>query len=363
MVGLRGLEDGLGGVEKAVKEISTRLVKMGVDVTCYCRSKYNDRKEYEGVKLINNPTIYSKHLETAVYALSSIWDVTFSDYDVVHIHALASSGLAWLPRFIGKKKVVITIHGLDWQRAKWGIIASSILKCGEWSAIKFANSCITVSDSLSTYFQVRYPGKKIFYVPNGCDVQTQSYPNPPLGLESKKYILYLGRIVPEKGVHKLIEAYKGVETDYSLIIAGPLPYSGEYGKTLQELADSDPRVKLVGSVVGEDKSALLQHAYMVVLPSEIEGFPIVALEAASHKTCLAISQIPTSVDVIGDRKISRGFVFDPNSIEQMTNVLSTAVQVPDLVKSLGEQSYEYVQENFSWDNIARHTKYVYENLS
>jgi glycosyltransferase involved in cell wall biosynthesis len=156
MIGLRGLDDGLGGVEKVVRELSTRLVGQGVEVTCYCRPRYNTHTEWEGVRLINTRTLYTKHAETAFYAFGSIVQATRGDYDVIHIHALASAFLAWIPRWFSRKKVVVTIHGLDWQRAKWGLLARQILKLGEWCAVHFSNYTTCVSLSLLVYFQMRY---------------------------------------------------------------------------------------------------------------------------------------------------------------------------------------------------------------
>ena len=212
MVGLRGLGDGLGGVEKVVREVSTRLVQDGVDVTCYCRSRFNSDSEYQGVNLINIPTLAGKHSETAVYAVGAMMQAAKGDYDIIHVHALASSLMAWIPKWFSSKKVVISIHGLDWQRAKWGYLTSKILKAGEWSAVHYSHHNVCVSLSLQTYFRMRYLNHPFSYIPNGCDFideHSHGYTVPCYQDHQKdSYILFMGRIVPENGVHRLIEAFQ-----------------------------------------------------------------------------------------------------------------------------------------------------------
>lgn len=362
MIGLRGLEQGLGGVETAIRELAPRLVKQGVDLTCYCRGQYNTKSDYEGVRLVNSPTLYSKHLETACYSFWSLMKACQEDYDVIHLHALASSSLAWIPKLFNNKcKIVTTIHGLDWQRAKWGPFARSLLKGGEWSIANFADCSICVSLSLQIYFSMRYPGKRFVYIPNGSDKPLGDF-SPPNGLDKKKYFLYMGRIVPEKGIHRLIEAYRTVKTDYPLVIAGPTSYADTYVKQLQTLSAGDQRIRFVGSISGEEKERYLSNAYLFVLPSEIEGLPVALLEAASRGVCPAISNIPTAMEVLGSNELSRGFVFDPYVKEQIKNVLEVSLNCPDLVDKLGETAAEFVQLNFNWDLIAKNTKKVYDQI-
>jgi glycosyltransferase involved in cell wall biosynthesis len=362
MVGLRGIEEGLGGVEKAVREISVRLAATGVDVTCFCRPAFNARTEFNGVKLINTRTIYSKHLETALYAAGSILKASRGDYDVIHIHALATSSLAWIPKWFTKKKVVVTIHGLDWQRAKWGYFARKILQFGEKCAVRFSDVTICVSLSLNIYFQMRYMNRSFAYIPNGCDPAPPFAPPPPDGFAAKGYVLFMGRLVPEKGVHRLIEAYRGLKTEMPLVIAGPEMHAEEYCKTLRKMAEGDARIRFVGPVTGETKERLLAHAYVFVLPSEIEGLPVSVLEAACRGVCPVVSSIPTTIEVLGERGLARGFTFDSGSSSELRTVLETCLENPELVDALGRQAKEYVVSHYNWDAVARETKRVYERV-
>jgi len=362
MIGMRGLDDGLGGVEKAVREISTRLVKHGAEVTCYCRPKYNDKTEYEGVKLVNASTFYSKHAETAFYAANALWKAARSDADIVHVHAMASAGLCWLPKRIAGKKVVVTIHGLDWQRAKWGKLAQGILKRGERAAVKHADHIICVSQSLFVYFYMRYMLTNLSMIPNGCDDVPDELPPPPEGFKSKGYLLYLGRLVPEKGADKLIEAYREIKTDMPLVIAGPITHAAAFGDRLRELAGDDPRIHFPGTVRGAEKDALLANAYAFVLPSQIEGLPITVLEASSWGICPIISSIPTTIEALGDHNLVRGYTMNPYSVPEIRTALSSCIEQPEMTENLGDAAREYATSNFNWDVIARRTLRVYEHV-
>ncbi|MCD4825969.1 MAG: glycosyltransferase family 4 protein [Phycisphaerae bacterium] len=362
MVGLRGLADGLGGVEKVVREISTRLADGGVDVTCYCRSRYNQAAQHKGVKLVNTATLYSKHAETALYALGSLVTASRGDYDIIHIHALASSTLAWIPRWFSGKKVVVTVHGLDWQRAKWGPVARAVLRAGQWSAVHFADRVTCVSMSLRDYFRGKYSGCDFEYIPNGCDTPP-SLPSPvPDGLAAGGYILFMGRLTPEKAPHRLIEAFRRIETDKRLIIAGPSHHAAAYARKLRQLAGDDERIEFVGPVTGDRKEQLLRHAYLFVLPSELEGLPIALIEAAGRGICPLVSNIAPAVEVIGGSGQPCGFVCEAKSTQSLQATLQTALANPSQVASFGQEAQQYVQKHYNWNAAAAAIKDIYEQL-
>lgn len=361
MIGLRGLDDGLGGVEKVVRETAVRLVQLGAEVTCFCRPRYNDKSEWEGVRLVNTRTLYTKHGETAFYAFGSMIEAARGDYDVIHIHAMASAFLGWIPRWFSDKKVVVTIHGLDWQRAKWGFLARKVLHMGEWCAVHMSDYTTCVSLSLLVYFQMRYLHHPFAYIPNSYDPPSGAVP-PPEEYADGRYILYMGRLVPEKGVDRLIRAFKEVETDYRLLIAGPHTHASDYAQQLQQLAAEDERVELIGAITGERKERLLSHAFLFVLPSEIEGLPVALLEAAGRGVCPLISNIPTNLEVLGSRHVTRGFTFNPASTGELRTALEACLENPELTRSLGEQARKHVSENYSWDTAAEETLNVYESV-
>lgn len=362
MIGLRGLGDGLGGVERSVRELSSRLVKQGVEVTVFGRSKYDYGEEIPGVRVENIPTIYTKNLETICYALLALNKASKKDFDIIHIHALGSSLFGWIPR-ISKQKVVVTIHGLDWQRQKWGWAATHALKTAEKFAVACSNHGITVSKSLHTYFSMRYPGNSFSYIPNGCDVYSLDYLEPPDGFESKNYILFLGRLVPEKGPLELIQAYLELQPEMPLVIAGSARYTDAYMQQIQKYAKRNDRIHLVGNLTGIEKERFMRHAYLFCLPSFIEGLPITLLETMSRGVCPLVSDIPPCLDVIDTPDGRLGFVFPIAKKDQLRPTLAEALCAPELVAELGARSLKHALMVFDWDSVAQETKKTYEVLA
>ena len=360
MIGLRGLGDGMGGIEKAVREIAVRMASDGHQVTCYCKSVYSQADSFEGVDLRNIPTVKGKYLETMLYSLRAILEASKKDYDIIHIHALASSCLAWIPKFLYSKKVIITVHGLDWQRAKWGFCARQLLKFGEWASAKFTDMTICVSRSLSLYYKMKYSREDICYIPNGCDRSNDQHKSWAQ-FKSGSYFLYLGRLVKEKGVHRLIKAYKKMNTKKKLIIAGP-DSDPEYAKSLHELAKGHDNIIFTGAVYDQAKVQLLANAYLFVLPSEIEGLPIALLEAGSYGVCSAVSHIPTCDEVIDNKILSSAFSFDPYKEEEIKTVLELADQCPQIVEALSSKLQEHILNEYNWDDISSETLSAYDKL-
>ncbi|NQZ56726.1 MAG: glycosyltransferase family 4 protein, partial [Lentisphaeraceae bacterium] len=312
------------------------------------------------VKLINVKTLKGKHTETIFYSLQAMVHASRRDFDVIHIHALATACLGWIPKFLFGKKVVISVHGLDWQRAKWGLAARLVLKFGEWASVNFSNLTVCVSKSLTTYYQMRYSSHKVTYIPNGCDLSDPQikyclFPQLP----SKSYFLYLGRLVPEKGVHTLIESYLKIKTNKKLVIAGP-DSDQKYARKLRALAAGNENIIFTGAVRDHKKTSLLANAFLFVLPSDIEGLPIALLEAASYAVCTAVSNIPACEEVIDNQQLPCGFSFTPGNVDELQSVLQLSDQSNELVKALGEKLQCQVQEEYNWDRISVESVMAYE---
>jgi glycosyltransferase involved in cell wall biosynthesis len=355
VVGLRGFEEGLGGVETAVRETSARLVEMGVDVTCFCRPRYNQLSDYHGIRLVNIPAPASKHMETAVYAMRALWRASIEDFDIIHIHALPSALVAWIPVFFSSKKVIVTIHGLDWQREKWGGAASALLLRGEWCAVKLPHCTVCVSECLRRHLGRKYPNRHLEYIPNGCE-------SPPEGSRDGGYVLSMGRLVPEKGVHFLIEAFEKIDTPARLIIAGGETHEGAYMRRLRQMAEQDQRIELVGPVIGEKKQKLLSRAAVFTLPSTLEGQPVALMEACAAGICPAVSRIPETLEILGPAAEEGANLFDPRSPDTIASSLRYLLENPDQSARLGRVAREYVTETYSWDRTARMTLDLYCRL-
>lgn len=327
MLGHKRIPSREGGVEIVVEELSTRMVAMGHKVTCYNRNGHHvsgevyDNTKFTNYKGVNLKTVFTIDFKGLAAMTSSFFGAiccAFSSYDVVHFHAEGPCAMLWLPKLFGKR-CIATIHGLDWQRAKWGAFASSYIKFGEKMAAKYADEVIVLSKGVQQYFLATY-GRKTVFIPNGvtkpviCEAELIK---SKFGLEKDGYILYLGRLVPEKGLRYLIEAFKKVQTKMKLVIAGGSSDTDDFAQELKELAKSDGRIIFTGFVQGKLLSELYSNAYIYTLPSDLEGMPLSLLEAMSYGNCCIVSDIPECVDVVENRAI----IFKKSNIRDLQNKL------------------------------------------
>ncbi len=366
MIGLRGIPASDGGVEVAVSELAPRLVDLGADVTVYGRKSYQgsvERSEYRGVHIKIIPTINTKHLEAIVHTFLSTIHAIFQGYDLVHYHALGNSLFAWLPRLFGKATVV-TMHGLDWQREKWGFIAKTVLRLGELAAVYAPNRTIAVSRKITSYINNRH-GRKIIYIPNGfssTDPEDKTRSDVIEKYALGRYVLFLGRLVPEKGVHVLIEAFSSLDTDCQLAIVGRGTHTSEYVERLRRKASENHRIIFTGALFGADKEAMFNHALVFVLPSTIEGMPITLLEAMSHGVPCVVSNIQENREVVEENDCRHAYLFEAENTDDLKRVLQEAIAHHDEAMAMAAGAREYVSRNFGWDKIARDTFAAYVDV-
>lgn len=358
-----------GGIEVVVQELTTRLAGLGNRITCFNRGgnhgffqQENDVAEngyYKGVKLLTVPTIDKAGLAAASSSFFAAFKAAFGPYDIVHIHAEGPAAFCMIPKLFGKK-IVVTIHGLDWQRDKWKGFAKKYIHFGEKMAARYADEMIVLSSSMKDYFSSVY-GKDTVYIPNGIE------PAEPVaadeitrrfGLSKDSYVLYLGRLVPEKRPHILIKAFRSVSTDKKLIMAGPLNASDKYHHQLKKLAADDDRIVFTDFVKDKVLQELFSNAYVYVLPSKLEGMPLSLLEAISYGCCCVTSNIPECREVVG----SQGFLVDPDDDQQLAAVLQKLADDPDLVAEYRKQTLEKLKTKCSWDEIAEQTQQLYNRL-
>ena len=366
MLGLRAIGQGSGGVEKAVEEISLRLAARGHAVTVFCRARYNPggAGEYRGVRLVNLPAIYSKHLEAISHtflAATRVW----RGYDIVHIHATGPSLLAFLPRLAGRKTVV-TVHGLDYRREKWRGAAKLILRLGAWTAIHFPHRTIVVSRELRRQYEQVYRRRTV-YIPNGI-TPTERRPLDRLrrfGVQGQDYLLYLGRLVPEKGAHLLLEAYRRVSSPLKLLIVGGGSHSDEYVRRIEELAAADSRVVMTGPLYGEEKDEAYSNALGLVFPSTMEGMPLVLLEAMSFGCPVLCSDIPENLEIVRPDEPGNGnyaAICAAGSVEALRDGLRGFLESPEPRAARAGAGARYVAQNFNWDHVTDQTEAVYGDL-
>lgn len=361
MIGHKRIPSREGGVEIVVDELATRLVQHGFSVDAYNRSGYHvsgkefDEKRgkvYNGIKLITIPTFKSSSLNASVYSLLATIRSLFGNYGIYHYHAEGPCIMLWLQKLFGKK-IVVTIHGLDWQRAKWGNLAVDVLKFGEKQAVEHADEIIVLSQNVKNYFTETYH-RETWYIPNGIsrpEKKEAKVITDKWGLEKDSYILFLARLVPEKGAHYLIDAYQRMDTDKKLVIAGGNSHSTEYVSEIHDKAKANENIILTGFVQGEELEELYSNAYLFVLPSDIEGMALSLLEAMSYGNCCLVSDICENKEVVEDRAIT----FRKSDTSDLQDKLIFLVKHPEIVKDYQQQSSDYICNKYSWDQVTEET--------
>ncbi|MCR5671534.1 MAG: glycosyltransferase family 4 protein [Butyrivibrio sp.] len=358
MIGHKRIPSREGGIEIVVEELSTRLVQMGHSVTVYNRQgrhvsdkdadlEAHKLTEYKGIRIVRVPTPDNKAMNALVYSFIATIFALLGNYDVIHYHAEGPCLMLIIPHIFGIRTIA-TIHGLDWQRSKWGGLATRVLKMGERTAAKYADEVIVLSEHVQQYFKETY-NRDTIYIQNG--VSRTEFRDPDIitkafELEKEKYILYLGRLVPEKGITYLLEAFAGIDTDMKLVIAGGTSHSDEYVELIKEMAEKDERVILTGFVQGELLSELYTNAYLYVLPSDVEGMPISLLEAMSFGLRCLASDIPENTEACQEF----AWYFKSGDVEDLRHRLTDAISRPDAFHNK-EEIIDYCFRRFNWDKV------------
>ena len=355
-----------GGVEIVVKELCTRMAQQGCQVTCYNRSghhvsgaEYDDiaNTNYEGIRQKCVPTIEKKGLAAVSASAFAALYSAFGKYDVVHIHAEGPAFFSWLPKMFGKR-VVVTIHGVDWQREKWQSgFGSKFIRQGEKNAVKYADEIIVLSKGVQDYFKETYD-RKTYFIPNGVNrpqIREANLITDKFGLKKDSYILFLGRLVPEKGIRYLVEAFKNVRTDKKLVIAGGSSDTDSFMTELKELAKDDNRILFTGFVQGAMLDELYSNAYIYTLPSDLEGMPLSLLEAMSYGNCCLVSDIPECAEVVEDKAL----IFKKSDVEDLREKLQEACDHPEMVMKMKKQAADFICEKYNWDEVVKETMKLY----
>lgn len=376
MIGHKRVPSREGGIEIVVEELSTRMVKHGIQVDIYNRSGHNvagikydkDNKKiktYKGCNIITIPTFENKKLNAVVYSFLATVRAVFGRYDVIHFHAEGPCSMIWLPHFLGIRTVA-TIHGLDWQRSKWGGFATKYLKFGEKIAAKYADEIIVLSKSVQKYFKDTY-NRHTIYIPNGINkvkfreakIITEKY-----SIGKNDYILFLARLVPEKGLDYLLEAFGRLDTDKKLVIAGGSSHTNDYIELIKKKVNKineknakNKRIIMTGFVQGRELEELYSNAYVYVLPSDIEGMPISLLEAMSYGNCCLVSDICENISVIGNY----GEKFCKGDVDSLYKKLYELLQNKNKVEIYRENVQDYVLNKYNWDNVVESTEKLYLN--
>ena len=345
-----------GGIEIVVKELCTRMARDGCQVTCYNRSghhvsgaEYDNKIEYDGIRQKFVPTIERKGLAAVSSSFFAALYSAFGKYDVVHIHAEGPAFFSWLPKMF-RKRVVVTIHGIDWQREKWKSgFGSKFIRQGEKNAVKYADEIIVLSKGVQDYFKDTY-GRETHFIPNGVnrpETREAGLITEKFGLTKDSYILFLGRLVPEKGIRYLVKAFKNVKTDKKLVIAGGSSDTDSFMMELKELAKDDDRIIFIGFVQGQLLDELYSNAYIYTLPSDLEGMPLSLLEAMSYGNCCLVSDISECTEVVENKAL----IFKKSDVDELREKLQDACDHPEKVMEMKAQATDFICKKYNWDEV------------
>ena len=366
MLGHKRIPSREGGIEIVVEELSTRMVKKGHQVTCFNRRGHHvsgkkfdtgNLKEYKGVKIKSVFTVNAKGLAAMSSSFFAALEAALGKYDVVHFHAEGPCAMIWLPKLFGKR-CIATIHGIDWARTKWQGFAKKYIKFGEEMAVKYADEIIVLSKGVQDYFQNEYKRETI-YIPNGVnkpEIKSADLITKEYGLQKNSFILFLARLVPEKGLQYLIEAFREIETDKKLVIAGGSSDSDDFMKHVKDMASGDSRIIFTGFVQGQVLNELYSNAYVYCLPSDLEGMPLSLLEAMSYGNCCLTSNIDECTEVVEDKAVT----FRKSDVRDLRDKLQYLIDNKEVTEKYKRQAANYICEKYCWDDVVDKTLSLYE---
>lgn len=367
-IGQKGIPAIAGGVEKHVEKLATRLAAQGHDVTVYVRSHYtpNTLTEFEGVTLIHVPSIHTKNLDAITHTFFATMHALFQPYDIIHFQSIGPSLLSIIPRLLKpKSRVVATFHSRDYFHKKWGFFARTFLHVAEYITCRVPERTIVSTETLIEYAKTTY-GRDVTFIPSGAEVafEADTTALSQWGLRSKRYLLAVHRLVPHKGTHYLIKAFKELEdtnrvpNNFKLVVVGANANTEEYENFLKHLAEGRPNILLVGEQTGLALETLYSHAYLYVQPSEQEGLSLALLEAMGHGLMPVVSDIEPHKEAVANT----GAFFPVKNVDGLKNELAYFLNRSDEVTVLGKSAQERVREHYSWDAVAKKTIDVYQDV-
>jgi glycosyltransferase involved in cell wall biosynthesis len=350
LLGTRGIPASYSGFETCVEQLGQRLAQRGHDVTVYCRSHHitYDQPTYKGMRLVKHGTIANKYLDTIVHSFFSSVHALTQRYDIALYFIAGNSPVTWIPRLVGTK-TILNVDGLDWKRDKWPTIAKKYIQFAEFLATKLPNVYLTDSRVVQAYYKEQY-GSEPPYIPYGSDVERL----PPgetlekFGLEPGKYILFVGRLVPENCAHHLIDAFQTMDTDMKCVIVGDAAYAQDYIASLKNRAGNDPRIVFTGYVFGKGYHELGSNAHIFVETSGVGGTHPALVEAMAFGNCVVTHNTPENLETIGDAGLSYDGKIGAESLKQTLQYLLTN---PEIVAQYRRKALRRAQVEFSWEIV------------
>jgi glycosyltransferase involved in cell wall biosynthesis len=369
VIGAKGLPPNQGGIEHYCAGLYPKVVAKGHAVDLFARPSYTRQpwfyqENYQGVRVITLPSMVKGGAEALTSAAIGATIASLKvNYDVVHFHALGPSLFSWIPRLAPSIPVVVTCHGLDWQRDKWGKLASSLIRAGEYAAVRYAHEILVVSEALKTYFKTEY-SRDALYVPNAPAGYANSDPDLPyvrsLGLAPGKYLVFLGRLVPEKCPDLLIKAFQKLRpTDWKLALVGGASDTISFASELFRMKGDNEDIIFTGRLQGSELAEVIRGSGLFVLPSSLEGMPLALLEAMQEGIPVITSDIPPLKSLVGS---DRGMLFSEGNLTSLVQTLQWAIQHPEAMAVMAKKATTYVVQHHTWDAITEAHLGLYESL-
>ncbi|MBQ4087341.1 MAG: glycosyltransferase family 4 protein [Clostridia bacterium] len=369
MIGHKVIPSRRGGIEKVLTTLCPIMVERGNEVTCYNRSSDRveneyvgtvERKTYRGVRLKKAVTLPVRGVSAMIASFTAAIAASFGRYDVLHFHAEGPCAAMWIPKLFGKK-CVATVHGLDWQREKWGKgFASKYIHLGEKMLAKYADEIIVLSKSAQDYFKETYQRDAVI-IPNGIEKPNRKEADEIkklYGLEKDGYICIVSRLTAEKGIHYLIDAYNQIKTDKKLVIAGDTSDTDEYVALLKEKAKKNPNIYFTGFISGDVLNEIYTNAYAACLPSDLEGMSLSLLEALSYGNAVLCSDIPENTAVAEEHAL----YFQKGNTQELAEKLQELCDNAELAERLRCGTEEFILSKYNWIDVAEKTCSLYRSI-
>lgn len=351
-----------GGVEKYTWEMSKRLAARGHDLYIFSTDKVIP-ESIEGIHIIRVKSFGGSLLEKITGAGFATFKALTLGMDIYHFQAFGAGTFAFIPRLLGKVTIAQG-HGIEWKRSKWGIIGKTVLRVTEYLSVKLCGNVMAVSRTQADDIRSRY-NRQVAIVSGGIippDPVDAGEIRTRFGLEGKDYFLFVARLVPEKGAHYLIKAYKQLdEHRLKLVIVGEGDKDSEYVLSLRRLAEGSGDIIFTGFQSGKTLHELFSNAFAYVLPSELEGLSLSLLEAMSYGLCSIVSDIPENIEALGVP--SNGVTFRNKEVDDLMEKLRQIQNSETQAAFIGEKAKHHVSQNYSWDTLSEQMESFYQKIA
>jgi glycosyltransferase involved in cell wall biosynthesis len=363
ILGTRGIPASYSGFETAAEQLAERLTERGHEVVVYCRPHVVDRRirTYKGARLVHIPTVRNKYLDTFAHTLlSALHSARREKPDVALFFIAGNAPLCLVTRLAGIP-TVINVDGLDSDRGKWPALAKRYLRFAERGSPRWADEAITDSHAVADVYEQRY-GRRIGVVPYGVEDPGWGGTGTleQLGLEPRRYVLFVGRLEPENNPHVLVEAWARIPAAKSrgmkLVVVGGAPYADEY--ITRVMREGDPRVVFPGYVFGRGYWELQRHAYVFAAPTEVGGTHPVILEALAAGNCVVVNDHPPNVETVGDAGL---YFSGAGGAEALSAQLERLLDEPETVEEYRSRAKERARR-YSWDAVTDQYEQLLESV-